>query len=531
MLDDFKKGKFVHQKNMEKYSRMILDLETMLKSKEKDELESNADSNAQYVTDNSSGLNSANTKGMNRSLTKMLAKMTHGDKTLSDKCREQIKELDATESQLAASSRRLTYSRSEIICEISRSYTELEELETSRITVMKDGLSKFFQANSDFLVDKKQNLLSPIKEQLSTLDINKELTKFLQVDQLDLAPVSTITSLLSSLRSVGGSGTAEGTMKGLELVNARIERLFECMEYLKLFISRMLQVVKEIAEVEETYFNSATKTIATHGGSGKKKLLSNDVQLASGDEKEVSVTAGSSQTAFDLLNRLESPSTKSGWLAFFRVVTEINEGHSRTVDYYLDEICNRLDVVFRQVDVWKKDLDTKHADKSKVLEAAHAEHSQTTTKLQKLQNLLKERRNTLRIAKESLSNGEEVNINDVNDSIADGDFLDDNTTHNISSSSSSTAVGDVDFKKKKTMMQGLENLGSSFANVKFKVVVGLETPVDRISRIEKQLSALEEEERSLLEVVRLSAESVEKLVGEISATYFQMVLINCLFQW
>ena len=63
-------------------------------------------------------------------------------------------------------------------------------------------------------------------------------------------------------------------------------------------------------------------------------------------------------------------------------------------------------------------------------------------------------------------------------------------------------------------MQGFENLSSSLANVKFKVVVGLETPVDRIARIEKQLAALEEEERSLIDAAAQANVHVEQLIGD-----------------
>ena len=93
-----------------------------------------------------------------------------------------------------------------------------------------------------------------------------------------------------------------------------------------------------------------------------------------------------------------------------------------------------------------------------------------------------------------------------------GEYADDNAS--VSSAAQSGSLGDAEMKKKKTMMQGFEHLSSSLANVKFKVVVGLETPADRISRIEKQLAALEDEERSLIEAVNLANENVEQLAGK-----------------
>lgn len=80
-------------------------------------------------------------------------------------------------------------------------------------------------------------------------------------------------------------------------------------------------------------------------------------------------------------------------------------------------------------------------------------------------------------------------------------------------------------------MQGFENLSSSLANVKFKVVVGLETPADRISRIEKQLAALEEEERSLTDAATQANANVEQLVGKSAPImhFMKMLLLNICF--
>lgn len=243
MVDEYKKGRIIYHKNLEKYHRVIGEFEATLKLKEKEDADTTTNSDLVYqnIPDNNSG-----NKVMNRSLTKMLAKMTQGDKNFSEKCKEQIKELETTEAQLAASNRRLNYNRSEIVSEISRAYSELEEVETSRVTILRDGLLKFSQSNKDLVVEKKQNLLIPIKEQLAPLDVASEFNKFLQVDAVEPQASLSLT-LLHSLKSSGGGGT--GVVKGLEIVNAKIERLCEGMEYLKLIVGRMCTVVKEIAEV------------------------------------------------------------------------------------------------------------------------------------------------------------------------------------------------------------------------------------------------------------------------------------------
>jgi RNA polymerase sigma factor (sigma-70 family) len=51
---------------------------------------------------------------------------------------------------------------------IERAYAELEEIESTRMTILRDGLMKFSQTNKDFLVEKKQNLL-PISPKFSAV--------------------------------------------------------------------------------------------------------------------------------------------------------------------------------------------------------------------------------------------------------------------------------------------------------------------------------------------------------------------------
>lgn len=96
--------------------------------------------------------------------------------------------------------------------------------------------------------------------------------------------------------------------------------------------------------------------IISHWGGGRRKSpvaeSVSDSKFGS-DTGAVNSGPGATLNALELLNRFESPSNKAGWLAFFRVIEDVNEAHSRTFDYYVDEIFNRLDVVFRQVDIWK----------------------------------------------------------------------------------------------------------------------------------------------------------------------------------
>jgi hypothetical protein len=336
------------------------------------------------------------------------------------------------------------------------------------------------------------------------------------VDPGDLpsTSASTISGILHSIKSASSAGTSDGATNGLELLLAKVERLSECMEYLKSLINRITQVVKDVAGVEDIYSAAAVKVLASHGASKNRKKfpLGGAIEDSAREGNESPVGNGGGGIAgvvksYDILCKLESPSTKAGWLSFFRIMEDINDIHAKTGEYYMDEIVNRLEVVFRQVEVWKKDLQVHCLEKTKALESAQNDHSQVQNKLQRVQTQLKERRNAIKVAKEKFILG---GVDD--DNFLDGEYSEESSI-SITSAADRGAT-EAELKKKRTMMKGLENFSSSLANGKFKMAVGLETQVDRIARIERTVVALESEEAELLESIKVASATLEQLIGE-----------------
>jgi hypothetical protein len=122
---------------------------------------------------------------MNRSLTKMLSKIAPppgtGEKKLQDKCRDLLRELDVTETSVTANTRRLNICRTELLFEINKAVREIEEIESGRTILLKEGLSRFHIAQD--LCLEKQN----------------ESVQHLQANSLVFSPAEDLKTLLKEV--------------------------------------------------------------------------------------------------------------------------------------------------------------------------------------------------------------------------------------------------------------------------------------------------------------------------------------------
>jgi hypothetical protein len=99
---------------------------------------------------------------------------------------------------------------------------------------------------------------------------------------------------------------------------------------------------------------------------------------------------------------------RSGWESFVKAFAASSEVHQRTAEVFSDEVCQRLDLVQKRVELGRRELADKLSVNSKRHEAAHSNHEKITGKLSKLQALLKERRVTWKAAKDRLVSGGSV---------------------------------------------------------------------------------------------------------------------------
>eukprot|EP01034_Spumella_vulgaris_P023821 gene23821-30092_t len=516
---------------------------------------------------------------MNRSLTKMLSKIApppgSGEKQLQDKCRQLLRELDVTETSVTANTRRLNICRTELLFEINKAAKEIEEIESGRTALLKEGLSRFSIAQD--LCHEKQNE--------SALHMQAQSLVFAPGDDLKtlLREVDRLTAVVTSLQSKqhthalhlrkesnppakdsphglasnsmtsddeatgfpspahSGGGSEQQQPGEFNELFAQAEKLGEAMESFRQLAVRATNTLLEVSEAERNYAKLSSRLAERHGfmssGSGGAAASRHVSAASSQFTPQHTLSSKDSTPANEVLSQFEGPQLKSGFEVFVKCYTATSEVHQRTAEVFSDEVCQRLDLIQKRVELGRRDLADKLSVNSKRFEAQQSYHEKINSKLVKLQALLKERRQTLKSARDSTGGDNSGTSSNTTSaftvgtipSIADlereseSESEDNNNltsptvsvtapSTNLSFSSVATAVmaGNAPESDKTTrrssakMMQGLESFSSSLRNGKLKLAVGLEQAADRVNRIEKQISSLEEEERDVLESLKAS---------------------------
>ena len=235
--------------------------------------------------------------------------LTPGEKRLQEKCLEQVRELDATERSLLASITRINQMQIEAEDEVCRGLLELDEIETSRLDVMLEGLSRLHMAE-DFLAKRVAEGGVSLTEQTDGIEMDSVIAALIGgIDR----PVN--TSAFDRDRHLEGdengvTSASRGVLMSSEFVehNTRTTRAIEALDFFRIITSRAIQALQEIAEIERTHAKNMQKAFEQHGFPRTAPIASPGMRRLS---MQMNSSAGS-QCA-ELLSATESPSTRLGW--------------------------------------------------------------------------------------------------------------------------------------------------------------------------------------------------------------------------
>ena len=504
LIDDLKKAKQVHNKNVEKYQKMIQEAESAIRARG-GVTDSSLDQRTTSVSAEVEPTKETKDNGfMNRSLNKMLSKIAP-EKKSQEKIKDLLKEIEVAENSLVLNVQRINNMRLELTTEIGKALNEIEELESARLTLMKDGLSKVCLA-VDLLVDKENEASELIASQITKINSKEELSNAV-LKELDKLVALAVGSKRKECEEEGPSAVAAASFELVELL-ATAEKVTDAMDYLKQLAVKVTNGLLDIADVERVYSKNAVKVLERHG-------------FTSNGEVSPLTRSGASNSSgcSEALQQLESPLLAAGWQCVVRSLSCIAESHLRTSETLTEEICQKLDSVQKQVDLGRKELVDLLNNNSKKYETAHSSLEKVLVKLSKVQAFLKERRSTLKAAKEehgqapgstttstvSAANAAAVAAA-AEESERESETEDAPPAAAAITAAATTAAEDKKEGDKRKgsvmMMQGFENLGTTFRNAKLKQQLGLESPADRIIRIENKIVSLEEEEAELNNAVK-----------------------------
>lgn len=513
LVDDYKKAKQLHGKNLEKYQKMVSDTEAAIKSRyaaSEGDARLSVDKEPTLVKDDNF---------MNRSLTKMLSKIAP-EKKLDDRCRDMVRELDAHEKALSATSKRLTLMRMELITEVTKAMCELEELETQRLQVMKEGLSRYCLA-ADLIANQQHEIITTVLERTNKLVANDEAVALMK--EIDRPP--NLTS--PGKRRTDGSDSEDESDTGGELLVlfGKVEKLGEAMEYFRGLVTRSTTALLEVSECEGNYARITQRVLDRHGYSRNSAaqwvyaadystipMLAESTQMKSAPLSAAIGAVGATTMALtgnlrsaEFLSRFESPTTKTGWELVVCSVGNSSDLQLRSSEVSAEEVCQQLDLVTQRIEIGRKELMEKLSRNSKMVENAKQEVKKLNAKLAKCKTTLRERRDTVKQVKDVLQSDSVGEVTDSTSSAIVAAVAQDSSAKDYVGSPESASVLGATLDDSAPALassatdSSFQRKTSIFRKGGLKQVVGLETQADRVSRIEKQVHQLEEEERELTE--------------------------------
>jgi hypothetical protein len=534
-LDDYKKAKAAHAKTLEKYSRIVADTEIAIRSRTSAGDPDNR--TASVDRDTASGQLGSGDNFVNRSFTKMLSKIAP-EKKLDERVRDMVREVDATERILTTSSKRLFVQRSDLLNDITKAMTELEELEAQRVACMKEGLSRFCLA-AELIANQQGETIAGVLERTSRLDANVETVQLLQ----DIDRPSQMGSPPGKKRadSSDSEDDAETTSNELIALFAKAEKLGEAMEYFRTLVTRSASSLCEVAEAEEGYSRSAQKVLERHGYMRNTSaqwvyaadystlpmvaeptpMKSAPLSAAIGAVGATTLALAGGLRSGELLSRFESPLTKAGWEQVVSCMGNHADQQMRSSEVATEDVSQQLELVTQRLEIGRKELVEKLSSNSKMVENAKAEVKRITMKLVKCRALIKERRDTVKQVKEVMqSEGMEGNSEAFAAAVADSS--DGSARESVGSPDAHSALG-ATLEDAVLIPSSAPSADSASATISrktslfrkggLKQVVGLETLADRVSRIEKQIATLEEEERELTTGLAAAEQALTKVTA------------------
>jgi hypothetical protein len=531
--ENLKKAKIVQNKNEENYSRLVKDAEMCVRYRDNPDL-----CEKTMETDRDSF--DEKDKYKNMSFSKMISKMTTNDKkSPSEQVAEIVREVDSEERQLEANSKRLTVCRANLLVETERAMSEILGIERTRVITLIDGFMKVFAVFEQFNYK--------IGESANSID--KQLTSFKFDSSVRIPgdlPISECSGL-SFIPADEWTDSLESIHSGVPQVAVKVERFLDILENSIQYIQKTHQLFDEVSDVERSRNRSF------------KKLLEKYDAVTTGELLSTTATAESlcKLNKFFVSELSEVFPVRQMTASLVILMRIMNDISARSGDLSMGDICKEVSAAQKRISNIRKELKDGYFSFLRNMESNYSQFSKLRAKLQKTHAFLKERTSTIKQAKLNAGLGADSVAADSSSvaaemkeptvtvagtvdaatyrafspsaerrssnqfaSIVPGALNTNALAQQQGGADSSPSIapdGNNSLYRMTSMKNKLENFGSSLRSAtKLKQVVGLESPSDRVHRIENQIVAIEKEERELQAQAKKSFEELEMFMSQSS---------------
>ena len=518
-FDELRRNKTSHRKQLDKYQKVILEIESTIKSRNTLAVTENIEASHTTNVSTAGAARESSTSKDNESFMnslKQFVKITpiENMKRTNEKIRDLIKELDVMEVQLGSNSKKLSITQQGLIEELGNAMGKLDQIETIRLNNLKEGLNRLYLAE-DLLVNRLSEMMALLMTDINNLDCGDENLRLVEsIDNYTNSEISStnnkqLTSLLQCINVIESStGNRTNYAAPITDIFMKVMLLIEGLDYFRAVIIRSIAIITDLSDIEKSYSKTIAKVLDKHGyfATSDRRSSMHSASYDSSDNTATSVPSSSSNTnknvnanvstpaaasttnkSSDLLGSVESPTMKLAWETIVNVFSDHSEVHSATAEVFHVQIIANFDAVMKHLDIVKKDLSEKYLLYSKKVDGTSTNLQKLSAKLNKVRSSLKDRREAIKQAKDDVETDLPATAanSEKEENQLDSGIL--TTETNASNNSNGNKY-----------IQGFEKLGTSLRTSKLSVGLGLETAEERVSRIEAKITALEEEENLLI---------------------------------
>lgn len=543
LVEELKRAKTAHTKNLDKYARLIRDTESQLRARENiiaanNILTNESPTNGSDVpTTSTDSINNGDTtpttpstssvkedRFMGRSFSKMLSKMSGSstvsnsttgtastqnpaEKKIEERCKELFKEIDIAERQLSANADSLTHYRNELLNTARRTIQELFETEFGRLSAFKDGLSSFM-IHYETVVSSLFDSFSVISSQFSQILTEPDMPPLM--NYLTGSALLLDTTSCPSLQFITTSPEVHENFntEKTELMSwyIKISRLTDAYELIITLTSRASSLLDEVNDTDVTYYKGFQSLFDKNGFQRQPNDTNNYYALS-----KFNPLTSTSNTCGQLLSSLELPTMKKTFESFLQTITRLNDVITKTGESLKEEVLPQCARILKTLGNGKKEVQDKMTNVIKKLDTSFATLSKNRVELKKLKALLRERRLTVKAAREEV-NGPSTSTGSIvpNASNDNRDSMNNNsdatdalrlTNQGIAEPAISNDTVGTTEENNDELTAGTRRqssiLGATLSTVKLKQAVGFESASDRLVRIENQITSLEDKEVEL----------------------------------
>lgn len=291
---------------------------------------------------------------------------------LDERCRLQLQEIDACEENLGASVKIYNQIRHEFILELTNSIAKLEDVESVRLQLFFDGLSRFCLACQG-MMDHLEGLINEQINQFAFLDHEGEL-ETLRLERSASGPEGSVPSKLSEQDQLGHA-------------LAVVSKISDAMETIRVLVQRFTTAMVEIAESGKHFSKVCHRIVdKQHGVNVKTSALSDTAAMLRGG-------SGNQLPSFGvLLSALEAPQTKKGWEAAISAVAKFAEAMQTSSEVIVEKCCVNADTLQRRIESSRKELNDVVSMNTKRIDALQTNATRATARLKKVKAELKDLR-------------------------------------------------------------------------------------------------------------------------------------------